>query len=392
MDSELSINAAGLAMGKKAFQAFLLAGERYLGSGMKRENSDEARFARFFEEISQQQAGLLEAQFNRQRFLALSQRSLLLGDLVNLPLSRPLNTFTINQPLLLESALRNSFFGVFPDTFLVPPIPPGDGGNGGGGGPSTGTPGVDQVGRRFDQPNAPGSPEPVKIRLHLEELEVKKSQDLLFRVPIIGYRVNDTDEVTLGVIKINEIGETSVEDHDLGEIKHKQKRDFNDKVLCTFDVPSPTSTDKKTLPRIYTARVYAIERDDGGYNEFLHAGAKYIKDKITEEMIAGGVIKAGEGLGIPIPPFVANFIASYVKGFFDAFVDWLNDLFTNADDVLGERGRAVSINSLSTVFRDNNSATSRTFTWDFIGKGGWWRTRMHWTLESKSTPQVVTPA
>ena len=49
MDSELSVDVAGLEFGKRAFRAFLLAGERYLGSGMSREKTDEARFARFYE-------------------------------------------------------------------------------------------------------------------------------------------------------------------------------------------------------------------------------------------------------------------------------------------------------------------------------------------------------
>lgn len=376
-NNDLSINLAGLEAGRTAFKSFLLSGERN-ESGLTRENSDEAKFARFFEKIPQEQAKILEGYFRRQKLLSLSQRKTLLGeDLTNISINTPLTTHTTSRQMLQKSAIRNSFGGTFPKALGVPPQPngetepdvPGDGTNG-----------VDHVGKLTDVPGTVliGSQITTGIQFELERLRVTKSQDAF---SIFGRSFNTTDEVTLSLIKINEIGEVSSESHDLGDIKDGETKTFDNKVLCSFDVPSAGANEPKKYPKIFTANLYAIERDQGGYNDFIEAGAGYVQEKVTEELIANGIISLGEKLGITIPPSVANYIASYVKGFFDEFVDWLSGLFENADDVIGLHTRAASINSLSAAFNDTDKVDSRTVTWHFFGADGGWETKTHWSLK-----------
>ncbi|OQX30323.1 MAG: hypothetical protein B0D96_12430 [Candidatus Sedimenticola endophacoides] len=354
---DLAIDSGAYQLGQNAFRSFALAGERYLVAGMKRTNTDEERFANFFGDLDTGQQDLLRSYFKRQAQLDLAQRAKVLGELVDLKISDRLTTSITSAPLMKSPSVMASIRGI--------------------------SPALRSLHLRRASPTVTAlSSGNNRLILRLERIKVEESQDDYYIWPFGTY--NKTDEVTLGVLTIDESGWVKQHSHNLGSISEGNQKTFSDKRLCSFDL---REGGEATWPKVYSATVYAIERDDGGYNDFLQKAARYAKEKVTEELISRGIIAAGAWLGITIPPIVASFIANYVKGFFDSLIDWLASLFTNEDDVLGQHVRTASIHSYTGNWVSSGSRQSASWNWVYAGEGGRWSTRMHWLLENSTQPE-----
>jgi hypothetical protein len=367
---DLELSAAGVDQGHRAFQEFLLAGERHIVAGFARPGA-EAAFAQTYSQLPDNTQALLTGYFRRQAQLDLSQRAALLGPFVKLQISNALApgiARKIDPPrpsvrAELDSLGPRKFGGLSPDFSKVKGSI------------------ADAVADAASQgvKLAPGKPVVRFVELLLDDITVENSQDdSLFK--------NDTDEVTLGVTMLDEKGAVTTANHNLGSIEEGKTKKFT-KPLVLGSLP--VSTAIKGFPRSYYFKVDAVDRDDGGYNDLLKAGAEYIQKKVTQELIAAGIIKAGQTLGIPIPPQVANYIASYLKSWFDSLIDWFEGLLKDEDDILGSRTRHVQLTSAAFALTERFLIGVRTttaqksplsgfpFSWTFSGGDGRWRTRMH---------------
>jgi hypothetical protein len=231
------------------------------------------------------------------------------------------------------------------------------------------------------------------VDLLLESIKVENSQDYTSGGPFGIGSQNDTDEIGLGLLMISDGGDVTTKTHELGQIKQGNSKTFPGLVLGSI----PVRTDLPGLPKTLVFRVDAYDRDDGGYNDALKAAAGYVKSKITEELIAAGIVSAGAILGISIPPGIATFVASYVKAFIDDFVDWFSGLFKNDDDILGTHSKTITLSTLNfeiqvpelvttgnwwphiewrTVKQANGPLNTPAFDWVFSGSDGRWRTSM----------------
>lgn len=338
------LSAAGLARGRLAFQEFLLAGERHVVAGLRRPGA-EAAFAAAFATLSEDQKGVFTGYFNRQSRLSLVQRRALLGDLVNLRISQALA-----PGRLVDLGARSPLIRAELDAL-------GDGrfGRGSGGFRTiTGSAAaaiddavVADPAVAVAAPPTAGRAAVRRIDLLLRAVHVEASQDETFWQ-------DDVDEVTVGVTMIDEFCRVSTTRHDLASIEEGNGRVF-DPPLTLGTIPVATSTDR--FPRVYHFKIDAVERDDGGYNQALASGAQYLHEKITEELIALGIIRAGQAIGIPVPPIIANYIASFIKGWFDDFIDWLVGLLKNEDDLVGSTLVRVELTSSDFTLIERNLFT-----------------------------------
>jgi hypothetical protein len=113
---------------------------------------------------------------------------------------------------------------------------------------------------------------------------------------------------------------------------------------------------------------------------------------VTEQLIAAGIVAGGKWLGIPIPPPLANYLASYIKSWFDSALDWLFDLFDNDDDLIGTYTRNLALtNNVFEFLRTDASGHAVSgggpaplketpFIHVFSGNGGRWRVKMCFRL------------
>ncbi|MGC3874138.1 hypothetical protein ACPF7Z_12805 [Halomonas sp. GXIMD04776] len=351
-ESDLELSKVGIALGDNLFQSFLLAGERYVNLDMRREGTDEAHVAKLLEAIPESKRKLMTGYFHRQKDLDLAQRVKVLGPLTELKISDPLTLEVTTKGLLDRASFRAELIpsGIQANFRLAP-----------------------TAFRQLEEREPPGTDGYRRLDLKLESLRVEDSQDERHVWP---FTFNQVDEVSLATVGIDETGDVTSGYYNLGSIKEGGKKSFNDKTIHWFRITEGGNR----FPKAYSVSVYAIERDEGGWNEFLDAAREYAKAKITEELIARGVIAAGEALGVVIPPHVARIIANAVKGFLDNIMDWLARLFTNEDDILGSRTRRATINSYTGNWGSSGTARSSSWNWRFSGEGGRWRTRMHWQL------------
>lgn len=368
--SGLVLDSKGVELGQNMFQSFLLAGERYLQANMQRPNTDEARFRDFYTALPTTAKEPIASYFKRQAGLGSTQRAQLLGSLTNLHIETPLTIYTTAPVLtaapafkalsdqILNNRLKFASLTAQPKEPLAPPA-------------SAPTP----------PPPAPPAPAPAPafdlLRLYVNKLTVEKSQDAVWTP--FGY-VNTTDEVTLGYVAIDENGDVSKGNMTVGDIEQGHTKNYpgDGAKLVGFNLHEGT-----TFPKFYSVSVYAIERDSGGYNDMLQKAADYAKDKVTKEMLARGITEVGGYFGITIPPSVANFIANVVKSFFDKLVNWLANLLSNADDVLGIDTVTATIYNLNSMWNSSGTLSAPPFDWVADGQGGRWRTTMHWQFAKK---------
>jgi hypothetical protein len=180
IEHDLPLESGAYKIGENIFQSFLLAGERYLVSGLSREGTDERRFAEFYSTLGANNQDTLKGYFKKQVTLDLSQRTKILGDLVDLKISDPLTLNTTTHSLVSLPSVRPIISEVSPLLHNLQPI-------------STSPP-----------PRSSHN----RLALRLEKIRVNEAQDDYWVwYPFVGKKVyNRTDEVSLGVVTIDESG------------------------------------------------------------------------------------------------------------------------------------------------------------------------------------------
>lgn len=348
--SDLTLNLRGVELGQNIFQSFLLAGERYLQANMQRPNTDEARFRDFYAALPVEAKEPITSYFKRQAGLNLAQRAQIIGNLTNLRIESPLTIYQTAPVLTAAADFQNIARQIITNRGNQPSPPP----------PAPPTPPATD----FDV-----------LRLYVNKLTVEKAQDA-YSIPLLG-TFNTTDEVTLGYIGVDETGDVSYGNQTIGDIAQGSSKSYPGDGLKLYGF---NLHEGNSFPKFYSMTVVAIERDNGGYNQVLQKAADYVKDKVTKELLARGVIGAGAYFGITIPPDVANYIANVVKTFFDKLINWLAGLLHNDDDVLGTATATATINGLNGAWVSTGNLVDKSFDWVFSGQGGRWRTTMHWQL------------
>jgi len=214
------------------------------------------------------------------------------------------------------------------------------------------------------------------VDLLLQEVVVEDSNDDTFFTA-------DTDTVHLAVTTLSESGKVNSVLNKFGSRKAGQVVQFNDVVLATIELDQSS----RNFPRTFSFKIDAVERDDGSYEDVLDLAQKYIQEQVTEELIEKGIIAGGAWLGVPIPPAVAKYLASYIKGWFDSAIDWLFDLFDNDDDLIGTYTRLVTLVNdefeikyhtllgFDIDLKGPPPLKDLPFTHIFSGSGGRWRVR-----------------
>jgi hypothetical protein len=337
---DLPVSVAGVAQARLGFQEFLLAGERFVVGGLERSGA-EAWFAQFYRTLPAGVRGNVEGYFRRQALLDLSQRTALLGPLVRLDISTPLNAHTRLGLPVGNSSVRSELSELFrPDQAVKP--------------------GDDRV-----------EADAVTVRnidLVLQEVLVEKSNDDTWFTAA-------TDTVHLAVTSLCEKDTVRTVVNRLGSRREGQVVKFNNTVLATVPVDQTSSR----YPRTYSFKIDAVEKDNGTYNQVLAAAQEYLQKYVTEKLIAKGIITAGGvWLGVPVPPPLADYLASYVKSWFDDALDWLFDLFDNDDDLIGTYTRKLILTEAGGL--DRLPMMEAPFTKTFSGSGGRWRVKMCFRL------------
>jgi len=194
---------------------------------------------------------------------------------------------------------------------------------------------------------------PDKLRLMLDWYKVEDTQDTFGK-----------DKVTLALVAIDETGDVTSKAHNIGNLGTGQTRNYPHPglKLVGFDM-----TEGSTFPKAYSVTLYAIERDNGGYNQFLGAAANYAKQQVTEEMIRNGINGYAEQT---IPAEIVNWVASVVKGLFDQLISWLAGLLSNQDDVLGQTIRSATVGSYGGVWSTTGTLEAEHKQRVVSGKGG----------------------
>ncbi|MGO4663831.1 hypothetical protein AB4Z14_18385 [Terrabacter sp. 2TAF16] len=377
---DLPVSAAGLALGHRAFQEFLLAGERHVIGEFKRPGA-ERRFADMFATLPRTVRPNVEGYFRRQANLDLSQRAALLGPFVKLEISTPLNARTTRGLPGLNSAVRSELDSLSNRSHAVPArsfatIPS-----------LVRTQLEDaKAARTHSQAPLKVAPKDPRVRhvdLVIEELTVENSND-------DDWLHHATDTVHLAVTTISESGKVDsvlnrLGSRDEGTLVTFPNQAYPNPVLATIDL----DTTSKKFPRTLSFKIDAVEKDDGTYDAVLREAEKYIQDIVTQELVERGIIVGGAWVGIPIPPAVAKFIASYVKSWFDDIVDWFFDIFDNDDDLIGSQTRLVTLANDAFEFRlftfmgHDASLKGKAplrgfpFTYIFSGSGGRWRVKFN---------------
>jgi hypothetical protein len=256
VDDSLIEEVRAHSLGHRYYQGFLLGAERHVVSAMRRANTSEARAAELIESVSPDYRALMENYFRRQATLGPMQRGELLGPLSRLRITDALTVRTIAPDLLAGG----------PTSAVVE--------SSANGAKAGGEAGVSAI--------------PDKLRLMLDWYKVEDAQD--------GWPGTAQDEVVLGLVAVDETGDVHSKAHNIGKIKKGQTKHFHNGglKLVGFDM-----TEGSKFPKAYSVTLYAIDRDDGGYNQFLASASNYAKQQLTEEMIARGITTYTQGT---LPP------------------------------------------------------------------------------------------
>jgi hypothetical protein len=369
---DLPLSAAGLLLGHRAFQEFLLAGERHVVGQFERPGA-ERRFARFYRGLPKNVRNNVEGYFRRQSLLDLSQRAALLGPFVKLDISTPLNYRTLRNIMAPNASIRSELdalsshgFASPTTTFsLIPSIIDAQEADA-----------LAAAGGQGVAPRPANAPQVKHIDLLLQEVTVENSND-------DDWIHAATDTVHLAVTTVSESGEVEAVLNKFGSRDEGKLVKFPDVVLATIDLDYSSNK----FPRTFSFKIDAVEKDDGTYNDVLQLAKEYAQEYVTEEMIEKGIIAGGAWLGVPIPPPLAKFVASYLKGWFDDAIDWLFDIFDNDDDLIGTYTRMLTLSNDEFEFKHSNflgidfsvkgppPLKDVPFTHIFSGSGGRWRVK-----------------
>lgn len=342
VSSELELDRLGQQLGQNAFQSFLLAGERHLVSGFERKNTDEVRFKNFYKGINDDAKKSMQEYFSSQSRLSLPQRSLLLGRLSQLE---------INDGLTFDKTFGTQFMSPSMRSTFIQHI---------------------RMPLKSNGSKTKGSAGHKQLLFNLDELKVTEAQDDY----TVGFwrlkrTFNTTDETSLSILTIDETGDVHYGSRRTGNIREGRTRHFEDPLnLATFNIREGGSN----FPKVYSVTIYGIERDSGGYNDFIRAAAAYAKEKVGE------LIEEGLSAVLPLPGPVIRMISNLVESFMGHLIDWLKDLFTNNDDLLGYKTYTATLNGYVGNWR--STGTNKTNrSWRLQGEGGTWDLKGHWLLK-----------
>ncbi|WP_159600850.1 hypothetical protein [Agromyces humi] len=366
IDSALS--RAGADQGHQAFQEFLLAGERYTVGDLAR-NGAEKRFAAFFNNLPKDQQTSIHGYFRRQSLLDLSQRVAVLGPYTKIPISTPLDRASFRALRKLPAPVRSTL-----DSLTESPR--------------------GRTLARFKRVQGAIVDDEIQ-KVGPNQLPKVKHVDLLFQSVLVEESNDDsiftaaTDTVHLAVVAINDIGKVTPFYTKFGSIKEGTTKKDPDKTIGTVDIEGTDGV----FPRAVSFQVTAIEKDSGGtYNDFMDEASEYLQEKVTDELIAAGIVAAGGAIGVTVPAPVALYIAGYVESWVDDLIEWFFDLFENNDDIIGERTKSVTLPDLefeiherrwpiftNTIQGDGKGTPLKgsTFYWTFAGSGARWKTEMN---------------
>lgn len=319
-------------IGRRYFQTFLLAGERNVVSSMRRANTAEAHAAELLEAVSPEYRDLMANYFRRQSALGPVQRAELLGPLARLKITDALTVGTVAGDLLA-------------------------------GGPTAEA--IEAAAGARSGADAGLSATPDKLRLMLDWYKVEDTQDW---APIAT-----RDEVTLALVAVDETGDVASVAHHIGSLGKGQTKSYPHPGLKLYGFDM---TEGSTFPKAYSVTLYAMDRDDdGGYNQFLGAAAKYAKEQVKAEMIARGI---NIFLGNTLPPEILIWVASVLKGLFDGLINWLAGLLKDEDDVLGQTLRTATVGSYGGVWSATGTLEAEHKQRVISGKGGRHRFQTYW--------------
>ncbi|MCY7413130.1 MAG: hypothetical protein LH471_08890 [Salinibacterium sp.] len=328
---DLTVSPAGLAEGHRAFQEFLLAGERFVVAGLARRGAEE-RFGQFYRNLPDGVRRNVSGYFHRQSLMDLSQRAALLGPYVQIGIATPLNARTKSGLPSVNSAVRSELATLIGE-IVVAPLGP------------TAPP--------------PASPRGIRyVDLVIQEFTVEKSNDDTWLTAA-------TDTVHFAVTSLSENGTVRTGITKFGSRQEGEVVQLDDVRLASIELDRRSTQ----YPRTLSFKIDAVEKDDGTYNDVLAAAKDYLQAYVTETLIASGIIAGGAWVGIPIPPLLANYLASFIKGWFDSALDWLFDLFDNDDDLIGTYTRTVTL-------AQNELRAGIPFTRRFVGNDGRWKVKM----------------
>lgn len=138
-----------------------------------------------------------------------------------------------------------------------------------------------------------------------------------------------SDEMAIGGAIIDTYGNVhKINKTDLGSYDDGDWSKWTNKVLYTLGV----NQDDEIWPKTFIATLSLVEVDSGGYTGFLNKLVDklvpYVKNKLKEELIAGGA-EIGGAIGAALG-YIAGEIAAYVVGkIFNEIKSWWNDdIFT----------------------------------------------------------------
>jgi len=325
--SKIGQDSLGIKLGDKIFQAFLLAGERNIVSGLKRKGTYEEAFANFFKNIPKTKQNLLKGYFTKQNTLIPTERVKLLGGLTSLDLSTPLILRSFAPKLLLKYHSKKT-----------------------------------KSNKQDEIRNCKED-----LILKLEQIKVVEAQDDYW---FFGSK-NTTDEVGFQIISIDATGDIAEKFIRVGSIK--EGRSKFDKQLAKFNV----CKSKNEFPKKYQVIIYPVELDDNGFNDLVKAFFGTIKNRINEELIKFGLNAIGGALVLNNRQ--SEIIGSLLKQLFDSFLNWITRLLTNNDDLMGV-GTATARLSRFNATWSNGNRKSNVFEWDFERSNGHWQTKMYWEL------------
>lgn len=333
--TNFDLDLGAYQLGQTSAQSFLLAGERFVVSGMNRSETDEAVFQEFFENLNGAEQKTLRGYFEKQANLSLPQRVKVLGEFTDLKIEDKLTLSVASDLVARKSASVNSLNLMYSNIFKA-------------------------FKKKKNKSERKTQKKYKRLSLNIHSLEVQRAQDR--ERWWSKKKVRLTDETALAVTVIDENGDVLTAEHNLGRIWEKNTKNFGKKALINI----PLMDTSPNFP--YYFQVIAIERDSNKqWNAWVDKIAKVAKKKVTEELIAAGLISVGAAFKVKIPPLIAKAVASFVKGFIDKLIDWVANLILDKDDIVGIEGFAYR---LSASKRNSTGIFTKRFI-EHKGKGRW---------------------
>ena len=340
-------------LAEDSMRAFLLAGERFIHSGFRRANTEESRFAQFYESLTEENQALMRGYFKRQVLLSLQQRQKLLGEYTEIAITDPLDFATKMELYRRKPAKFAMVEKMVMDLSSVDDQDKD----------------VEEAALQITARSATANGHHTKMQLKLDELHINKAQDRE-RWWDRRRKVRLTDETCLSVMVVDETGQVKTYTHKLGQIWEGKSKRFNGKTMATVNLTEGGNN----FPKPYFFYITAVELDNNSsYNDFIKKATEYAAEAVTEELVQAGVIKSGESSEdntTVLDPALALLVAAAIKKLVEVIINWFGNLASDKDDVLSTEDRKV-------IVHNYNAQQDQNFTIKFKGrKKGEWTAKM----------------